>query len=171
MGTYPGGNLVRVTPTVVVGQTADNDVMFNATEIPNAVSSRGGCSKLTNITIIENDAEQVDMDLFFMQVQTNFGTADAASDITDANLQAAKVIGAIGIDWSEISTTFAQDSGSASIHNTSDTESAQGRLPLLVQAAGGSTSIYFTAIVRDSNNADYAATDDLEFVFHFEYLG
>ena len=168
---YPGGNLVRVTPTVVAGETADNDVMFDATEIPNAVSNRGGCSKLVGITIIDNDAESVDMDLIFMQVQTNFGTADAASDITDANLQAAKVIGVVGIDWSDVASTFAQDSGSASIHSRTSSSADNAQSPLLVQAAGGSTSIYFTAIVRDTNNADYAATDDLEFVFHFEFLG
>ena len=170
---YPGGNLVRVTPTVVAGETADNDVMFDATEIPNAVSSRGGVSLLQGVTIIDKDAESVDMDVIFMQVQTNFGTADSPSTITDANLQAAKVIGVLPFDFSDASATFAQDSGNASIAtfssgNTGENVSTQ--LPLLVQAAGGSTSIYFTAIVQDGNNADYAATDDLEFVFHFKYI-
>ena len=69
---------IRVTPTVVAGETADNDVMFDATEIPNAVLRNGGCSKLSAITIIDKDSEQVDMDIIFMQVQTNFGTADSA---------------------------------------------------------------------------------------------
>ena len=173
MGTYPGGNLVRVTPTVVAGETADNDVMFDATEIPNAVSSRGGVSKLTAITIIDNDGEQVDMDIIFMQVQTNFGTADSASNITDANLQAAKVIGSLMIDWSDHHVTFAQNSGNATIWTSggfAGTGNNGTSFPLLMQAAPGSTSIYFTAIVNDTNNADYAATDDLEFVFHFEYL-
>ena len=170
MGMYPGGNTVRVTPTVVAGETADNDVMFNATEIPNAVSNRGGCSKLTNITIIDNDAEKVDMDLIFMQVQTNFGTADSASNISIANLQASKVIGAVGIDWSDVAVSFSKSSGTASIHTWGSSSADNQVGPILVQAAGGSTSIYFTAIVRDTNNADYSATDDLEFVFHFEYI-
>jgi hypothetical protein len=39
-----------------------------------------------------------------------------------------------------------------------------------LQAEGGSTSIYFTAIANGAD-IDYAATDDLEFVFHIEYLG
>ena len=42
-------------------------------------------------------------------------------------------------------------------------------MPILFQAEGGSTSVYFTALVREE--AAWAATDDLEFVFHVEYLG
>tara|TARA_R110000824_G_scaffold49868_3_gene139820 strand:+ start:553 stop:1080 length:528 start_codon:yes stop_codon:yes gene_type:complete len=175
MGTFPGGNLVRVTPTVIAGTTEDNDAMFDATEIPNAVSSRGGVSKLTGLTIIDKDGEQVDMEIIFMQVQTNWGTAGSATTITDANLQAAKVIGSFSIDWTDNHVTFAQDANNASIWSAArflgTANAVSSPLPLLVQAAGGSTSIYFTAIVADSNNADYAATDDLEFVFHFEYLG
>ena len=170
---YPGGNLVRVTPTVVAGETADDDIMFDATEIPNAVSSRGGVSLLRNMTIIDKDAENVDMDIIFMQVQTNFGTADSAPSITDANLQAAKVIGSIRIDWSDAAVGFAQDSGNAQIYHSAGASGSNliDNFPMLVQAAEGDTSIYFTAIVSDTNNADFAATDDLEFVFGFEYLG
>ena len=169
---YPGGNVVRVTPTVVAGETADNDVMFDAMEIPGAVSNRGGVSRLTGITIIDNAAESVDMDVIFMAVKTNFGTADAASSITDANLQASKVLGALAIDWSDGATVFAQNSGSASITTFAGAigSNAQHGFPMMLKAEAGSRSVYFTAIVRDANNADYGATDDLEFVFHIEYL-
>tara|TARA_R110002020_G_scaffold71119_1_gene184076 strand:+ start:67 stop:582 length:516 start_codon:yes stop_codon:yes gene_type:complete len=171
MGTFPGGNMIRVTPTVIAGLTEDDDVMFDAMEIPNAVSSRGGVSKLTGITIIDNDGEQVDMDIIFMQVKTNFGTAGSPGSITDANLQAAKVIGAVAVDWTDHHVTFNQDANNASIWTSGGHDNTSTTMPFLVQAAGGSTSIYFTAFVADSGNADYLATDDLEFVFHFEYLG
>lgn len=170
---YPGGNLVRVTPTVVAGETANNDVMFDATEIPNAVSSRGGVSMLQGVTIIDKDGEQADFDVIFMQVQTNFGSADSASTITDGNLQASKVIGCLNIDWDDADIIFAQDSGNATIFSATGpvANASAHQLPLLVQAAEGETSIYFTAIVNTTDNADWAATDDLEFVFHFQYLG
>ena len=73
-GIIRGANrkAIRVTPTVIAGTTGDNNVMFDATEISNAVISKGGCSKLLGITIIDKDGEQVDMDLIFMKVQTNF---------------------------------------------------------------------------------------------------
>jgi len=175
MGTFPGGNIVRVTPTVIAGTTHDDDVMFNATEIPNAVSSRGGVSRLVGITIVDKDDEQHNYDIIFMQVQTNFGTAGAASDITDANLQAAKVIGALPITLADGISVFAQNSGTANIYTASSSlrgtqSNSTNTLPILLQAEGGSTSIYFTAIANGAD-IDYAATDDLEFVFHIEYLG
>ena len=94
-------------------------------------------------------------------------------NITDGNLQADKVLGAINIDWSDYVVNFAQNSGSASIYSSggmSGTGNNGSILPLLLQAASDSTSVFFTAIVADTNNADYAAVDDLEFVFHIEYL-
>ena len=108
MGIFPGGNMVRVTPTVIAGESTDNDVMFDAIEIPNAVSNRGGVSKLTGVTIIDNAGEQVDMDIIFMQVQTDLGTIneDVGTDSlwTNALAKAAKVLGILKIDWSAKST-------------------------------------------------------------------
>ena len=169
---YPGGNIIRVTPTVVAGETANLDVMFDAAEIPNAVSNRGGVSRLRAITLIEKKRESVAMNIIFMQVQTNFGTADSASSITDANLQAAKVIGAVDWQHTDGQVVFAQDSGEASIATSAGPTDSNSwnSLPMLLKAEEGSTSVFFTAIVNDSSNADYTATDDLEFVFHIEYL-
>ena len=168
MGTYPGGNVIRVRPTVIAGTTEDDDVAFDATEIPNAVSSRGGCSRLTGVTIVDKDGEAHDMDLYFMQVQTNFGTAGSASSITDANLQACKLLGMQEIVWANHASLVAQDSGTASIHSYGSVGGNQiHNMPLLLQAEGGSTSVYFTAIVRQE--AAWAATDDLEFIFNIEY--
>jgi len=169
---YPGGNIIRVTPTVIAGQTDDNDAIFDATEIPNAVSNRGGVSRLVGITVIDKDQESAAMDIIFMQVQTNFGTAGSATNITDANLQAAKVIGAVDWQHTDGQVVFAQDSGSASIATSAgNTDNSTWKsLPMLLKAEPGSTSVYFTAVVNDGDNIDYAATDDLEFVFHIEYL-
>jgi hypothetical protein len=154
--------------------------MFNATEIPNATLRKGGCSRLEGLTIIDKDNEQVDMEIIFMQVQTNFsvdGSGDgqiAAPNITDANLQAAKVLGSFTVDWTDLHVTFSQNSGDATIFsgtqfknigNVSDSQP----LPIFLQAADDSTSVYFTAIVADTNNADFDAVDDLEFVFRIEY--
>jgi hypothetical protein len=164
---------IRVTPTVVAGQTDDGDVMFNATEIPNAVLQKGGCSRLEGLTIIDKDGEQVDMEIIFMQVQTNFGTVNSAPNITDSNLQAAKVLGSFSIDWTDVHVTFTQDANNASIWSAASflgtANAASSPLPMFLQAADDSTSVFFTALVADAANADYAAVDDLEFVFHVEY--
>ena len=162
--------IVRVTPTVIAGETADNDVMFDATEIPNAVLQPGGTSKLVGITIIDKDGERHDFDVIFMQVQTNFGTADSATTITDASLQAAKVTGALSIDWSDGEVFFAQNSGDAAIFcaTLGTGTSSNHSLTQMLQAEEGSTSVYFTGIAQGAA-IDYAATDDLEFVFHIDY--
>ena len=69
MGAYPGGNIIRVTPTLSTDAYAQNDVLTNATEIPNAVSSRGGVSKLINISILNQNTDDLDVDIVFMQLQ------------------------------------------------------------------------------------------------------
>ena len=83
--------IIRVTPTVIAGTTHDGDVMFNATEIPNAVIGNGGCSKLIGVSITDQDQENHNMDLIFMSVQTNLGTAGSAPNITDDDLLAADI--------------------------------------------------------------------------------
>ena len=43
---------------------------------------------------------------------------------------------------------------------------------MLLQAEDNSTSVYFTATLNmaDNSNKTYAAVDNLEFIFHIEYL-
>tara|TARA_R100000005_G_C4874193_1_gene129104 strand:+ start:85 stop:597 length:513 start_codon:yes stop_codon:yes gene_type:complete len=167
---YPGGTVVRVKPTLIAGTTHDNDVMFDATEIPGAVSNRGGISKLVGITIIDKDQESHDMELIFMENQVNFGNAGDPTTITDANLASAKVLHAFPIDWSDGQIVVAQDSGSAAIFSTSGLTGTSDKsyMPLILKAGSNTTSVYFTAI--SAAEMAYAATDDLEFVFHIEYL-
>ena len=167
MGMYPGGNVIYVTPTVVAGTTAVDDVMFNATEIPNVVASRGGLSKLIGIGMIDQDAEKHDMDLVFMQNQYNLGTADAGADISDDNLMAAKILGVIDCDWSTSQVNLASVSGLNYFANQNRANTVQ-QLPMLLKAEEGSTSVYFSALAREE--MAFEATDDLTFVFHIEYI-
>ena len=159
--------IIRVTPTIIAGTTHINDVMFDATAIPNAVRGGGGCSLLRGVTITDQDDEEHDMDLVFMEVQTNLGTAGAATDISDTNMLAAKITGVLQLDWSTLAVNFANVSSIMSTMEASKT-SAGVQLPQILQATAGSESVYFSAIAREE--AAYAATDDLEFAFHIQYL-
>ena len=163
---FPGGNIVRVTPTLDTNAYGDNEVLFDATEIPNAVSNRGGVSKLIAISITSQHTDQIDLDIVFMQVQKNLGTRNAAIDISDVNLEAAKVIGAIRVDGSDVVVGL----NTNIIFTFTDThgDNMKSQLPLLLQAEGGSTSVYFSAILRDQTPT--YAVDDLDFAFHIEYL-
>ena len=171
MGTYPAGNIIQVTPTLSTDAYADNDVLFDATEIPNAVSSRGGVSRLIAITIHSQNTDLIDYDLILMKKQTNLGTINEAvgsgSLWTDDLAQSAKVTGLVVIDGTDNNASLAATrlyhfSGP---HGTSH---ASG-LPMLLQAEPGETSIYFSAVLRDGTPT-YAA-DDIDFIFHIEYLG
>ena len=164
---FPGGNIVRVTPTVIAGTTHVDDVMFLTTEIPNAVSSRGGVSLLHSVGIIDYDNEKHNIDLIFMRNNVSIGAADAAPAWSDSDIVDAEMIGAIDIDWdtAAVSLSVAHMAFFSGTNRNANTQ----QLPMMIQATEGSTSAYFTAIAKEE--ADYAATTNLEFIFHLQYLG
>jgi len=174
---YPGGNIVRVSPTLNTSAYADNDVFFNATEIPNAVSSRGGVSKLVGITILNEDDVSHDFDIIFMQVSTDLGTINSAVASgglwTNPLAKAAKVIGHVRVDWSDSSVDLVNNLAWTSFKSGSSGGDANGgvHLPMLLQAEAGKRSIYVAGVSVNGNTAGIqTAADDYEFAFHIEYL-
>ena len=167
---YPGGNVIRVTPTLATAAiSADNVVFFNATEIPNAVSNRGETSKLVGITVLNEDDVAHDFDLVFMQVESDLGTINAAVDITDANSTLAKFLGYISLDGSASGISLVNSSLFTTAAGAEGTTQLDRSFPLMLRAEEGSTSVYFGAILRDQTPT---YTDgDLEFIFPIEYLG
>ena len=159
-------DIIRVTPTVDSGTAySAGDVLFNPTEIPNAVMGNGGCSKLIGVTIIDQDDNtHMDIDLIFMTVSKNLGTLNDVVDITDANLELARILGVVKIDSSDNEVdlagskvyTFSSASGNAAAHP----------LPMILEAADDSTSVYVAAISQVTPN--FAAADDLDLVFHIQ---
>ena len=170
---YPGGNVIRVTPTLDAGTAyAANDVLFASTEIPNSVSSRGGVSKLLRVELYNHKDTTCDMDIIFTQNQADLGTVNSAvasgSLWTEALVKSSKFLAAMVMDVGDTEidlinglTSSAQYAGSATINNLSN--------GILLQASGGSTSVYFSGVDR-TGSIDFGA-DDLEFIFHIEYLG
>tara|TARA_R110000824_G_scaffold126240_5_gene285709 strand:- start:207 stop:719 length:513 start_codon:yes stop_codon:yes gene_type:complete len=161
--------IIRVSPTLDTSAYADNDVFFNATEIPDAVRGAGGCSKLLGITILNEDDAEHDHDLVFMEVQKNLGTINSAvgsgSLWTNALAKAAGVLGVVGIDWSD---------GSVDLVNNLvySTQFGQGHFDepscIHLQATSGSTSVYFAGVSRAGTPT--TAADDYEYAFHIQYL-
>ena len=61
------------------------------------------------------------------------------------------------------------DLGGSGIYTTGGNQNSVAlQAPQLLQAAGGSTSVYVAGIAVDAQ--DYGAADDLDLVFHIEYL-
>lgn len=171
--SYNSLGIVRVTPTLSDGVAyGAGEVLFTTTEIPNAVRGNGGCSRLIGITILNRDDVANDMNLVFMQVDKDLGTINEAvgsgSLWTNALATAAKVIGHIRVDWSDSSVDLVNNLVWTSFKSGSSGGDADGgiHLPMLLQAEGGSTSVYFAGV---SIGTPTTATDDYEFIFHIEY--
>jgi len=169
MGTYPGGNIIRVTPTVIEDSAyADGDVLFVATEIPNAVSYRGGVSKLYATYLIDEDSQATKLHLIFTQKATDFGTIDATANVSYDNVVASNFLGILKVDDN------AQTAGDLDNFTVKESQSLSGPndgfRPIILQAEGGSTSVYVQAVIYDGTPT-FTNTDSLQLVFHIEYLG
>tara|TARA_R110000824_G_C14911333_1_gene646651 strand:+ start:48 stop:611 length:564 start_codon:yes stop_codon:yes gene_type:complete len=162
------GKIVRVTPTIVAGTTDNNDVAWNATEIPNAVPVPGGTSRLIAITLFDEDVENHDMDIVFTQNDDyELGTVNAAPDISDVNFERVSPIGVVRVNWSEHTIPIATGQGILTLSGNSLGSTTLAPLPMLLQADVGSTSVYFHGIAREE--IAWAATNDLKIAFHIEY--
>ena len=177
MGNFPGGNIIRVTPVLSTTPAYSNhDVFFNATEIPNAVSYRGGVSKLLGVTLLDKADTDHDFDLIFMQVSTDLANAlnvavGTGSLWTNALASAAKVIGILQVDHGDSNIDLINNMVWSSFKSGPDEANSGNNLPMLLQAEGGSTSVYVAGVSRTSGGALNPAADDYEFAFHVEYLG
>ena len=161
-----GGQVIRVTPTVVAGATDANDVAIATTAIPNAVKELGGSSKLVGLNIIDYDVESHDMDIVFMQAEKQLGSINGAVDISDANLALAKLLGVISLDWSASTTDLVTSHVFTAEQSGATANIIQ--LPMLLQAEPNSTDVYFSIVVREA--VAWAGTGNLELIFHIEYL-
>ena len=157
--------IIRVTPVISATAYDAGDVLFAATEIPNAVLGNGGCSKLIGISALSQHDATDDVGLVFMENSTNLGTILSATSLADGDAEAANLISGCTLNGSDntldlganrLYSTFSVGANSAVTTFT----------PMLLQAAAGSTSVYVTGIAVDGQ--DYAAVDDLDLIFHIE---
>ena len=171
MGMYPGGNVIRITPTISATAYSVGDVLFLTTEIPNAVSNRGGVSRLIGVTMVSQHDATDDVGLVFMENSKDLiGALSPGSSggpaITDANVEAANILGYTLLD----SSTNEIDLGGSHVYTTNSKGNAAAYPhPFLLKAAEGSTSVYVAGIAVDAQ--DYGAVDDLDLIFHVEYIG
>ncbi len=162
---YPGGNIIKVSPTISTDAYGSSDLIFDKQEIKNAVPSRGGCSLLRTISIYANVNTDVDIGLMFFDNDTSIGagTNEALTNITDAEFQAAGFIGATAFDGNNASFGV----GNQKVYTSRG--SIDIGIPMLLKAPEGETSIWFVAMTI-AGTPTYAA-DGLDFTFGVQYLG
>lgn len=124
--------VVTVTPTLDTNAYTAGDLLFDSTEIANAVRANGGCAILQSVTIVDKDDQKLAMTLLFADAGTDFGTANSAPDPDDT--EAATVLGHVAI-----ATGDYVDLGGASV-------ACVRGIGLLLKAGAATTSLYVAAI-------------------------
>ena len=153
---------VRITPTSYAGTTnAQSEVLFNPTEIPNAVHHNGGAALLKSVTIIDyNDNADDDFKLFFFQLGTNdLGNLGGGIDISDAEILANKSLG-----W--VAAPAVGDQAIGDLHNARI--STVDNIDLVVQAESNSSSIFVACVCGTA--ATVSTVSGYELIFGFEQL-
>ena len=160
--------IIRVTPTVTASDAyADGDVLFTATEIPNAVLESGGCSKLVAAYLVDEDSQGTLVQLVFTEKNTAIGTLNATADISDANMEA---IGVCGFCRFKSDVAFMGGIDQVRLIRWSETVADSERTsagPIFLQADSDSTSVYVSGIIS-SGTPTFAAADDIDIVLHIE---
>lgn len=169
------GDVIRVTPVVSTSNYTQDYLLFDSTEIPNAVSYPGGVSKLISWTIVDYNANELhsglsgayDFEIFFHQVHQSMGTVNAQPNVSDANYKAAKMLGWRKVNASDWRSNNSSADGGVSIYtNTSvDNDPMQN---MFLKAEPNSTSVYFHATLG-ADNAKFTNADDLQFAFNIAY--
>lgn len=159
--------IIRVTPTLDTSAYAQGDVLFTATEIPNAVIGLGGCSKLVGAYMLDKADQQSDVLFTFTEGNTALGTINATADISDADLLANNICGITKIDSD-------QATGGAFIDNARIVQMLPASITgentqdlLLLQAANDSTSVYVQGVLISSTTPTYA-NGDIQLILHLE---
>ena len=152
--------IIDVTPTLSTNEYAQNDCLFNKVEIPNAVLGKGGCAELINITVDSDKAAWKEIDVVIFENNQSLEAANDALAVSAADGKAAKMLG-----WVNLPAAGNMDLGNFTFTNAVPAV-GKPQLPFLIQAAAGSTSCYFIAILRGT--AETFGADDLTFRFHIK---
>ena len=164
--------VIRVTPTITGVTYANNDILFDTTEVPLAVGKKGECSKLVSAMIISKSNSVFDAEIFFCQVNQSVGTVNAARNVSDADFATAKVLGRITLDSSADNYNY----GGGRVHNFDrqsetyeTTDQWKSRFPILLQAASGTTSVFTFAFIAGTDVTPDFSVGDIELVLGVEY--
>lgn len=136
--------VVTVTPTLDTNAYAASDLLFDATEVANAVRAVGGHAVLQSVTVIDKADQKSAFTLLLANAATDFGTLNSAPDPDDT--EAATVIG-----WVPVAASDYVDLGGASV-------ACIRNIGLTLKAGAATTSLYIAG-VNGAGAPTYAASD------------
>ena len=166
---------VRVTPTITGVQYDNNDILFDTTEIANAVETAGGGSKLINMTITSKSTSLFDCIFYFWQVNQSMGTVNAARSISDATMAAGKCLGSVYMNAGNLQNNYSNGriySINQGYSGFTGETKTYPQLPIVLQAETGSTSVYVAAIMQSEDSSGNLtpsfSVGDIELIFGLE---
>lgn len=142
--------VITVTPVLDTSAYTANDCLFPEAAIANAVRAAGLGTTLCGVSLIDKDDEGAQVTLYFFDADPDFGSANNAPSISDAN--AAKYLGKV-----DIATTDYVDLGGAKVAHI------RGFALPMIPASG--TSLYVAATT--TGTPTYTSASDIVLRLHF----
>lgn len=143
--------VVTVTPTLDTSAYSSGDLLFDSTEITNAVRANAGICILQSLTLLDKDDQGTALTLVFANAATDFGTLNSAPDPDDT--ECATILGTV-----EIVAGDYVDFGGARVATLTN-------LGLMMKAGAATTSLYVAAINGTSTPTHSAAGLVLQLAF------
>ena len=150
--SFSNNKVISVTATTDAEGIAQNKVVAQSIEIPNAVAGDGGCALIKSITLLDEALTSIVCDIIF---------SSASTAITEDQGKA------VGEDVGDLDSALANVSGWVSLVAGDHTDMVDARvvtktgIDLMVEAASDSTSIYMHIINRGST-ATFAEANDVK---------
>ena len=156
--------VVRITPTITGVQYSNNDVLFNTTAIAGAVRVNGGASKLVSCQLVSKSIDVFDIELMFFTANQSMGTVNAARNVSDSDFFTAKYLGHLKLDGSANNYNY----GNGRIFTFNEIVTGFPKLPIILQSASDSTSVYCAAFLSGDDVTPSFSTGDIELIFGIE---
>ena len=128
------GRVLTLAISADTSAYADNDLLFDTQEVPQAFRRPGGTSLIHSLILLDQDDQGVAVDLVFLSGSGSLGTENIAVSVTDAVAQTI-------LGTASITTDLYCDLVNSQV-------ATMRNVGLTVTADGSSTSLYVAGIVR-----------------------
>ena len=157
--------MIKINPTQVAADAADDDVIFDWTELSGASLANGRATKLVSVGILDSDDTVADIELVFCRGEGDSGTAPTAAqalgtandvvNITAAETLEIEICGnvVVGLDEGDLILAYVL---------------AKYDINLIMQPQKNSTSLYVAGIWRGANPAITGSATSMNLYFGFE---
>ena len=143
--------VVTIAPTLAAEAHSAGDLLFDSTEVANAVRANGSTAIVESITVIDKGDQKAEINLIFANAATDFGAPGGVPDPDDT--EALTVLGIVNV-----ASTDYVDLGANSVATVKN-------IGLLLKAGAATTSVYLAGVAVGTPTP--ASTSDLQISIGF----